>query len=188
MASLFRKLVAFFFDILQTVVLAAAIFIISYLFLFQPHQVIGNSMDPNFADQEYILTDKISYRFHPPARGEVVVFKAPPDPERDYIKRIIGLPGEKIKIQGGRVFINAQVLKEEYLPPEDLAVSGSFLQEAKEIQIPNDAYIVLGDNRRHSSDSREWGPVPRQSIIGKAFLRYWPVDEIGLVPQVTYEP
>src|SRR3972149_5842868 len=98
MATVLRKLGSFFLDILQTLVLAASIFVISWLFLFQPHQVIGSSMDPNFQDKEYLLTEKVSYRFRPPQRGDIVVFKAPPDPERDYIKRVIGLPGETIKI------------------------------------------------------------------------------------------
>lgn len=173
-------------DILQTIVLAAAIFAISWLFLFQPHQVIGNSMDPNFQDREYILTEKISYRFNLPQRGEVVVFKAPPDPERDYIKRIVGLPGEKIKIQGGVVFINGLPLKETYLPSGSFDSPGLFLKEGQEFQIPQDSYITFGDNRGHSSDSRDWGPVPRQNIVGKAFLRYWPLNKMGLVPKVNY--
>lgn len=186
MASLLRKLGSFFIEILQTVVLAAAIFTISWLFLFQPHQVIGNSMDPNFQDEEYILTEKVSYRFRAPGRGDVIVFKAPPDPERDYIKRIIGLPGEKIKIQQGKIFINNRELKEDYLPKTNFIAPGLFLKEGQEIQIPKGSYIALGDNRNHSSDSRDWGPVPRQNIIGKAFLRYWPLDMLSLIPKVSY--
>lgn len=177
-----RKIVAFFLDILQTVVVAAAIFVVAYLFLFQPHQVIGNSMDPNFTDKEYILTDKVTYRFRPPQRGEVIIFKAPPDPEKEYIKRIIGLPGERIKISQDAVFINGQKLEEAYLAPNTFLAPGSFLREGGETTLPENNYFVLGDNRSHSSDSREWGFVPHDSIIGKAFLRYWPIPEIGLVP------
>lgn len=188
MKELIRRLGSFFLDILQTVVLAAAIFVISYLFLFQPHQVIGNSMDPNFADKEYLLSDKVSYRLHLPARGDVIVFKSPPDPEKDYIKRIIGLPGEKIKIQGGKVYINGDLLKENYIPSESFTIPGLFLREGHEVQVPPNSYIALGDNRNHSSDSREWGFVPRDSIIGKAFIRYWPLNEIGTIPKVTYSP
>ncbi|MDP3998575.1 MAG: signal peptidase I [bacterium] len=186
MATIFRKLGVFFLDTLQTIVLAAAIFVISYLFLFQPHQVIGSSMDPNFVDQEYILTDKISYRFRTPERGDVIVFKSPPDPEKDYIKRIIGLPGEKIKIQGGNIFINGQLLKEDYLVRDNFVGPGPFLREGADFQIPPDFYIVFGDNRNHSSDSREWGPTTRTSIVGRAFLRYWPPQDIGLLPGVKY--
>lgn len=186
MTELLKKLGSFFLDFLQTIVLAAALFVISYLFLFQPHQVIGNSMDPNFEDREYLLTDKISYRFRHPQRGEVIVFKSPPDPERDYIKRTIGLPGEKIKIQNGKVFINGVVLRENYLPAGSLTTPGRFLRDGQEVQIPEGFYIALGDNRNHSSDSREWGFVPRENIIGRSFLRYWPIPKINLVPEVSY--
>lgn len=186
MIEILRKLGSFFLDILQTIVLAAAIFAISYLFLFQPHQVIGSSMEPNFEDKEYILTDKISYRFREPERGNVVVFQSPPDSERDYIKRIVGLPGEKIRIQDGGVFINNELLKEGYLAPGAYTPPGLFLREGQQTQIPSETYIVLGDNRKQSSDSREWGFVPKQNIIGKALLRYWPIEEVGLVPEVKY--
>ncbi len=179
------KFTSFFWDILQTVLSAAAIFIIGYLFVFQPHQVVGNSMLPNFYDGEYLLTDKLTYRFRAPERGEVIVFKAPPDPSKDYIKRIVGLPGEKIKIERGEVSINNQALKENYLDREQsfTIASGPFLKSSQEIIVPPNDYFVLGDNRNHSSDSREWGFVPRENIIGKAFIRYWPTAKIGLIPK-----
>src|SRR5438105_12984577 len=97
-----RVLTAFFIDIIETVVIAVAIFITVYLFLLQPHQVRGESMQPTFQDGEYILTDKLSYRFHEPERGDVIVFKAPQNQAVDFIKRIIGLPGEKVKVAGGK--------------------------------------------------------------------------------------
>lgn len=181
-----RKIAAFFLDIIQTLVVAAAVFVIAYLFLFQPHQVIGNSMEPNFFDKEYILTDKISYRFRQPARGDVIIFKAPPDPEREYIKRAIGLPGERIKIFEGKIYLNGQGLNEAYLLTQSFAVPGSFLKEGEEMTIPPSYYFVLGDNRSHSSDSREWGFVSRTSIIGRAFLRYWPIPQVGLLPKASY--
>lgn len=184
--NILKKIVSLIFDIIETVVLALAIFVVIYLFLFQPHQVKGASMETNFHDGEYILTDKISYRFNDPKRGEVVIFKAPRNPELDYIKRIIGLPGEKIEIENGSVFINDKELKEEYLP-EDLNVSGGlFLPKGKEITIPDSSYFVLGDNRHHSSDSREWGPIQKENIVGKAFFRYWPPQLIGILPKAKY--
>lgn len=187
MAAIVKKIGYVFWDLLQTVVMAAAIFVIGYLFVFQPHQVVGNSMIPNFDDKEYILTDKVSYRFHPPQRGDVIIFKAPPDPDREYIKRVIGLPGEKVKILGGKVYINGKELNEIYIPKDLYYVAGgSFLREGSEIQVPEGKYFVLGDNRSHSSDSREWGFVPQESIIGRAFFRYWPTSDIGLVPQTAY--
>ncbi len=184
--ELVKKIAAFFFDIIEVVVVALAIFVVVYLFFFQPHQVKGASMDPNFHDNEYILTDKISYRFHTPQRGDVVIFRAPQNRELDYIKRVIGLPGEKVKVQGGEVFVNGQRLKESYLPANLTTNAGDFLRAGQDYQIPADNYIVFGDNRPHSSDSRAWGPVVKEDIIGKAWLRYWPPQDFGLLPQVSY--
>ena len=186
MINILKKIIAFIFDIIETVVLALAIFVVIYLFLFQPHQVKGASMEINFHDGEYILTDKISYRLNDPERGNVVVFKAPRNPELDYIKRIIGLPGEKIKIENNSIFINGKKLEEEYLPEDFKTSGGLFLQKDKEIIIPENSYFVLGDNRSHSSDSREWGSIQKENIVGKAFLRYWPPQKIGILPKVEY--
>ena len=185
--EILKRFFSFLFDIIETVVLALAIFVVMYLFLFQPHQVKGASMEPNFYDGEYILTDKITYRFRPPKRGEVVIFKAPKNPDLDYIKRIIGLPGEKIKIENGGLYINGQRLYENYLPETTNISGGLFLPKGKEVKIPKNSYFVLGDNRSHSSDSREWGPVQKEDIIGRAFLRYWPPNRVGILPQAKYK-
>lgn len=181
MFRILKKIGSFFLDIIQTVVIALAIFVIVYLFFFQPHQVKGNSMHPNFSNGEYLLTNKITYRFQEPKRGDVVVFTAPRNQEYEYIKRIIGLPGESIKITAGDVFINQERLEENYLPEGLKTNSGSFLKEGQVFSLPEGEYIVMGDNRNHSSDSREWGTVPRENIIGKAWLRYWPLAKFGLV-------
>lgn len=173
-------------DIIETIVVALAIFVVGYLFLFQPHQVNGASMEPNFHDKEYLLTDKISYRFHPPQRGDIIVFRAPKNRELDYIKRVIGLPGERIRIANGSVFINDQKLKEDYLKGNATSSSGSFLQAGTDFLIPEDEYFVLGDNRSHSSDSRDWGTVAKEDIIGKAWLRYWPLQDFGVITKVNY--
>ncbi len=183
--EILKKVTSFFFDIIEVVVVALAIFVVVYLFLFQPHQVKGASMDPNFHDGEYILTDKVSYRFGAPKRGDVVIFRAPQNRELDYIKRVIGLPGERIKVYADQVFINGQILNESYLKNTP-TYPGDFLRSGQEFQIPADEYIVLGDNRLHSSDSRAWGPVAREDIIGKAWLRYWPPQDFGLLPSVSY--
>lgn len=183
--SFFRRVGTFFLDLIETVVIALAIFVIAYLFLFQPHQVRGNSMYPNFHDGDYLLTDKISYRLSPPKRGDVIVFVAPKNEEYDYIKRIIGLPGETVSLtEDNRVKINNEILEEPYLPADYKTFGGNFLESGKTIKIPPDEYFVLGDNRNHSSDSRDWGFVPRKNIIGKAWLRYWPLNQIGLIPAV----
>jgi len=177
---------SFFLDIIETIVVALAIFVVVYLFLFQPHQVKGNSMYPNFHDGEYILTDKISYRLGQPKRGDVIVFKAPRNEEVDYIKRIIGLPGDEIKLENNSMFINTKRLDEGYLPSDFVTLPGSFLSENIPVTVPAGQYFVLGDNRNHSSDSREWGMVKRDEIVGKAFFRYWPINQVGTIKKVSY--
>ena len=185
--NFFRRVGSFFFDLVETVVMAMAIFVIIYLFLFQPHQVKGNSMYPNFHDGEYILTDKISYRLRQPKRGEVIIFHAPHNEEYDYIKRIIGLPGDKVKIEQDRIFVNNQILNEKYLPANYDVHPGSFLKLGQTITVPEGYYFVLGDNRNHSSDSREWGFVPKGNIVGKAWFCYWPTSLFGIIPEVDYQ-
>lgn len=143
-------------------------------------------MYPNFHNNEYLLTNKLSYRLGKPGRGDVVVFKAPKNQEYDYIKRIIGLPGEEIEIRSGKLYINDKLLDESYLPSEYRTSGGSFWREGLETPVPEGQYFVLGDNRSHSSDSREWGTVPLENIIGKAWLRYWPFNKLGLVREAKY--
>ncbi len=185
--SIFRSIGAFILDIIETLVMALAVFVIVYLFLFQPHQVRGSSMYPNFHDGEYILTDKFSYRFGLPKRGDVIVFRAPRNEEYDYIKRIIGLPGDSIQIDGGRVFINNKPVDEYYLPKDFVTNAGAFVRLGQPVAVPNDQYFVLGDNRNHSSDSREWGFVPKENLIGKAWFRYWPPERFGAIEKVEYK-
>lgn len=180
--SFFRRVGTLFLDVVETVVIALAIFVIAYLFLFQPHQVRGSSMYPNLHDTDYLLTDKISYRLSPPKRGDIVIFVAPKNEEYDYIKRVIGLPGESVSItEDYRVKVNNEILSEPYLPSDFKTFGGTFLEAGRTINVPQDEYFVLGDNRNHSSDSREWGFVPRKNIIGKAWFRYWPVSQMGLI-------
>lgn len=186
MVSVLKKIGQFILDTVQAIVLALSIFIIVYLFLFQPHQVKGNSMIPNFENGEFLLTNKISYRFITPQRGDVIVFKAPASEpcaeiECEYIKRVIGLPGERIMISGSHVYINGESFKEPYLPEGFVTNPGSFLPENVERVVPNGYYLPLGDNRSFSRDGREFGPIPADSIVGKAWLRYWPPKKIGFV-------
>lgn len=144
-------------------------------------------MYPNFHDGEYILTDKFSYRFGLPKRGDVIVFRAPRNEEYDYIKRIIGLPGDLIQIDNGGVFINNKPVDEYYLPKDFITNTGAFVRIGQPVTVPNDQYFVLGDNRSHSSDSREWGFVPKENIIGKAWFRYWPANRFGAIEKVEYK-
>lgn len=136
-------------------------------------------MFPNFHDKEYVLTNLISLRFGPVVKGDVIVFKAPPDPEKDFIKRIIGVPGDTVMVQGGNVYVNGQQYDESsYLNPSVRTFGGTFLKDNDTITVPTGEYFVMGDNRPYSSDSREWGFVPAGNIIGKSFFVYWPLNEM----------
>ena len=186
MIKILKKIGQFILETIQAIVMALSIFIIIYLFLFQPHQVIGSSMYPTLKDSEFLLTDKISYRFNDPKRGDIIVFKAPStepcsEIECEYIKRIIGIPGDNVKVSKGHVYVNDQLLPEAYLSGDLITSSGSVLQEGFNIIVPDDYYLPLGDNRPNSRDGREFGPIPKESIIGKAFFRYWPINEAGLI-------
>ncbi len=174
---LFRKIFTFLIDTVEGFVVLGAIFVVIYLFFLQPHQVIGASMSPNFHDSEYLLTDKISYNFRLPRRGEVIVFKAPADVEKDYIKRIIGLPGERMKIENGRVFINGELFDESNYLADNVKTlaSGPTVENDVEYEIPADSYFVMGDNRGNSADSREFGAIKKSTIIGRSLLAYWPL-------------
>lgn len=148
-------------------------------------------MLPSLRDKEMLLTDKVSYRFGLPKRGDVIIFKAPPgepcsDIECEYIKRVIGLPGDKIKINNEIIYINGEKLKEDYLSPETKSRGGSYLKEGVEQQIPEGEYLPMGDNRSFSRDGREFGPIPKESIVGKAWVRYWPFNTIGVIEKINY--
>jgi len=143
-------------------------------------------MQPNYPNGEYLLTDKVSYRFGTPKRGDVIVFDAPTDNGEEFIKRILGLPGESVMIKEGSVFINGNKVSEPYLAQEVITYPGNFLAEGQGKVVPNDEFLVLGDNRPHSSDSRTWGFVPKGKITGKAWFIYWPPQSFGSAPKVNY--
>ena len=191
MANLFRIIGGFFLDIIETVVIALSIFLIVYLFVMQPHQVNGQSMHSTFENGEYLLTDKISYKFNKPERGDVVVFKAPPAaqcPEGagcDFIKRVIGIPGDSVEVRDNLVWVNGQAIDEPYLDEEVQTRPGAFTANGM-VTVPTNEYMVMGDNRPHSSDSRVWGPVPFENIVGKVFFRYWPPSRVGTITHGRY--
>ena len=180
---MFAKLGAFFMDILEVIVLAVGIFLIVYLLILRPHKIKGQSMHPNFPDGEYLLTEKVSYYRHNPERGDVVVFK-PPISEDEFIKRIIGLPGDTVMVLNGKIFVNGQELIENYIKVD--TSGGAFLSEGQEYVVPSGNYFVFGDNRPHSSDSRAWGPITKKVITGKAWLIYFPFNLAGIVPTPKY--
>jgi signal peptidase I len=142
-------------------------------------------MTPNFENGDYLIIDEISYRFQEPQRGEVVVFKYPDDPSQRYIKRIIGLPGETLEIKDGRVVISNQ--GESYILDEsDYLSSGISTSDEILTSLAENQYFVLGDNRRASADSRRWGSLPRENIIGRVLLRAWPFTALAKIEAPEY--
>lgn len=157
------------------------------LFVFQPFLVRGASMEPNFQNWDYLIVDELTYRFRAPERGEVIVFKFPNDPSQRYIKRIVGLPGETVQIEAGSITISngseeIALDESDYLIGTEAETSGSV-----QIVLDTDEYFVLGDNRRYSSDSRSWGALPEENIIGKALVRVFPINAFAKVEAPEYE-
>jgi signal peptidase I len=181
----------FVLDFIQSIVLALAVFVLLYLFVAQPNEVNGSSMVPNFIDKEFLLTEKLSYQFGVPQRGDVIVFKAPASepcsPEEcEYIKRVIGIPGDEIMIKDGQVYLNGELLDQGFLSEGVSTDPGQYLEEGVSNVIPKGQYLCFGDNRKHSRDGREFGPIKESLIVGKAFLKYWPVSALGLVPTIRF--
>lgn len=177
-------LVLFMVEVLQIVVIAAAIIIPVRYFLIQPFVVKGASMEPNFYDSEYLIIDEVSYRLRDIDRGEIVVFHPPNSPEQYYIKRVIGLPGETIEIVDGNITIfnksypNGVKLVEDYI--ED------FTSGHVRVTIGLNEFYLLGDNREASLDSRRIGPIPKENIVGKVWLRGLPLDRLGTIGSPEY--
>jgi len=152
--------------------LAISAFII--IFLYQPVKVEGTSMMPGLEDQERIFVNKFVYRWEPIQRGDIVVFRYPRDTTKSYIKRVIGVAGDRIRIENGQVFVNDEALDEDYVPSE-YADARSY----PEVTVPANSYFVLGDHRTMSNDSRDFGPVNERFIYGKAVFGYWPMEKLG---------
>ena len=165
-------------ELIETLILTLVIFLV-IRFAVQNFRIEGFSMEPNFHDGQYLFVNKLVYLLRPPERGDVIVFIPPNNNSRDFIKRVIGLPGDRIEIRSGTVFINGEALKEAYPLNAGSYSTGS-------VVVPPDEYFVLGDNRNYSSDSHSWGTVSQKSIIGKAWVSYWPPQLIGLVPDYSY--
>jgi len=161
-------------DLVLSVLIAALVI----LFIYQPVQVEGTSMMPALENQERIFINKFTYRMgiEKIARGDMVVFWFAGEPGKSYIKRVVGLPGDKVRIDRGMVYVNGRRLRESYVPEE---YRDNF--SIPELAVPGDSYYVLGDHRSSSSDSRSWGPVHQSAIYGKAVFVYWPLDRIGRV-------
>ncbi|TRZ52060.1 signal peptidase I [bacterium] len=181
MMSFAKKFIHIVYEFVEAFVISASVFVVVYLFLMQPHQVKGNSMFPTFNDKEYLLTDKITYKRSDPSYGDVIVFKAPTNENFDFIKRVIALPGQTVMVKGGHVYIDGKKLNENYLSSDIVTNAGQFLLEGESYVVQPGEIMAFGDNREHSSDSRDWGPVPEQNIVGRVFFRYWPTNVIGVI-------
>ena len=169
-------------EIAETVFLTLLMFLV-IRFAIQNFNIDGTSMEPSLHNTELVLVDKWSYFFHAPARGDIVIFRAPPEPTQDYVKRVIGLPGDVITIKNTTVIVDGVTLNETYVAPQDQGVPVG-ARTITNMVVPPDNYFVLGDNRAVSSDSRIWGFVPKANIIGRAAFVYWPLttDNSGLIP------
>jgi signal peptidase I len=165
-------------EIVETALLIIVILVVTRV-LIQNFRIEGISMEPNFHDGQYLIINKFAYYLHPPERGDVVVFHFPNNPSRDFIKRIVGLPGEKVKVRDEHLFINGKEIEEPYA-----LHTGNYTWGPQ--TLAEDQYFVLGDNRNNSSDSNNWGPLSGDAILGKAWISYWPPKHLGLVPHYSY--
>jgi signal peptidase I len=157
------------------VICVVFVFFINF-FVYQPVKVEGGSMEPGLEDQERICINRLVYRFERIERGDIVVFRYPRDTHKSFIKRVIGLPGDRIHIAYGHVYVNDEPIPESYVPSDYLDA-----RSYPETVVPDNSYFVLGDHRSMSNDSREFGPVMRGYIYGKAVFGYWPMEKLGIV-------
>lgn len=167
-------------EVIETVLLAAIIWL-AVNFATARYVVDGQSMEPNLHTGQFLIVSRLSYKFDTPQRGDIIVFNFPGNPLDDYVKRIIGLPGETVTIENGSIFINGELLDEPYISEQMI------LPYQAEWTVPAGEYFVLGDNRPHSSDSRNWGFLNTDAIIGKAWFSYWPPEHWGPIPHYEYD-
>jgi len=159
-------------EVFEILFIALVSIYVTYTFIAQPFRVEGSSMEPNFSSGDYLIVDELSYQFRNPGRGEVIVLRNPTNDSEFFIKRIIGLPGEEVVIRGKQIFINDEPIEEDYLP-ESLSLKEDYI-----FPLDDDQYFVMGDNRLQSYDSRSWGPLSRDGIVGVVRVRFWPVVEL----------
>jgi signal peptidase I len=176
-----RNLVTAGVDFVEVLTIAFGVFIFAYFFIAQLLKVNGTSMLPTLQDGEQILAEKVTIKINALNRGEIIIFEHPQKPGVLLVKRVIGLPGERIKIFEGNVYINDMILDEDYLPYGTQTPALNFLGENKTFQIPQNSYMLMGDNRKASSDSRDWGPVNSSTIVGRAVLIYYPLSNFRFI-------
>jgi signal peptidase I len=179
-------------EVVETLVLTLVIFFVIQNFIAQPYQVQQNSMERTLEPGQYVLVDKLTPRWDPYKRGDVVVFNPPPAWTADptpFIKRVIGLPGDKVEVRDdGKVYVNGVALEEPYTYKNDAGVNEPTvpLTDQTSWVVPPGELFVMGDHRQKSADSRAFGPIPESSVVGRAFLRYWPISTIGIIQTPSY--
>lgn len=168
-------------EFVQAIAIAAVLSVFIITFVMQSFLVEGSSMYPTLSDRDRLFVNKFIYRFREPQRGEIVVFRYPADPSRNFIKRVIGIAGDRVAVSDGVVYVNGAALEESYI---NEPMYGSYSEKV----VPEDTVFVLGDNRNHSQDSREpsVGFVPYENIVGEAFVRYWPLTKLSIVDSVGF--
>lgn len=177
--KILRAIFFFVMEIMETIVFIGSLFIVMYLFIVQPNQVKGVSMDYTFASGDYIFTSKITYKFRGYQRGDIIVFKSPKNPDIEYIKRIIGLPGDTVLVEDKQVFVNDILIDEPYIADATVLWENGFTVNGVPYTVPDGYLYVMGDNRPRSSDSREFGPITFESVVGQVFYRYLPPQKAG---------
>jgi signal peptidase I len=182
----FGGVAVFVLEVLQIVIVSAAIIVPIRYFLIQPFYVKGASMEPNFYDREYLIIDELSYRLREPVRGEIVVFRYPRDPSQFFIKRVIGLPGETVEVSGGQVMVFNEAEPNGAALDERTYLGDVLTQGKRKVTLGSNEYYVLGDNRDESLDSRSFGAVTRSEIIGRVWVRGLPIDRIGTFDTPAY--
>lgn len=178
---------AFIMDSLETITFVGSLYIVVYIFLFTPTVVNGASMEPTFGSGDRVIISKVSYKLTPPERGDVVVIESPRNPDIQFIKRIVALPGETLRVKNGKLFINEKPLSEDYTSSDTQALVDGFLEENQLYRLLPNEVFVMGDNRAQSSDSRSFGPIPYSSIVGKVVFRYFPPEKFNPI-HTRYPP
>jgi len=165
----------FFREVLESVAIAVMLAVIIRLFVLEPFYIPSGSMEPTLKEYDRIIVSKLNYHFQEPKRGDIIVFKYPVDPKRNFVKRLIAVGGETVAIKNSRLYINGQPVPEDYLP------QGLRFADYGPKEVPAGSYFMLGDNRNNSDDSRVWGFLPEELIVGKAVMIYWPPGRAGVV-------
>jgi len=173
-------------DVLKFLIGVVIVAFLLKSFVFQPFVVEGISMEPSYHDKEYLIVNKIVYIVGKPERGDVMIFRPPDNPSVTYIKRVIGLPGDDVKISQGNVYINGQQLDEKYLPEGRQTLIGNEENLTLDKRLSDKEYFVMGDNRSHSTDSREFGVVSKSEIVGKAWIVVYPKQYFGFAKHIVY--